>query len=204
MEKRMEKCMNWLDKNKKILFVVSTLLVVGLSIWGYTQGIFTDQTKMEQLLSDCGIMAPVVFVIIQAVQVVIPILPGSIGCVFGVVFFGAVKGFIYNYVGICIGSIWAFLIARACGRDFVKRMTGNKFYDKYSHFLIKENRFEKLFALLIFLPVAPDDFLCYLAGVSEISVKKFVSIILLGKPGALFLYSMGLSQIFRWVVSFAG
>ena len=50
------------------------------------------------------------FVALQAIQVVIPILPGSIGCLFGVIFFGPVMGFVYNYVGICGGSIWHFLL----------------------------------------------------------------------------------------------
>ena len=89
-------------------------------------------------------------------------------------------------------------MARKYGQGFVCHMTGTKFYEKYEHFLEKENQFEKLFALLIFLPVAPDDLLCYLAGVSRMPLKRFTLIILLGKPAAIFLYSMGLNQIFQW------
>lgn len=127
----------------------------------------------------------------------IPILPGAIGCVFGVVFFGAVKGFFYNYIGICIGSVAAFLLARACGKDLVQQMTGAKFYQKYSKYLLQEKQFERIFALLIFLPVAPDDFLCYLAGISKMTVRKFAIIILLGKPLAILLYSMGVYQLLQ-------
>ncbi|MDD4432120.1 MAG: VTT domain-containing protein [Parabacteroides sp.] len=152
---------------------------------------------MEAFLLSCGIFAPLLFVLIQAVQVVIPILPGAIGCVYGVIFWGAVKGFLLNYIGICIGSIWAFLIARHFGQEFVLQITGSKFFEKYSKYLVKENRFEKIFAILIFLPVAPDDFLCYLAGISKIPLKRFTLIILLGKPLAILLYSMGLNQLFQ-------
>lgn len=53
------------------------------------------------------------------------------------------------------------------------------------------------FALLIFLPVAPDDFLCYLAGISKMTVRKFAIIILLGKPLAILLYSMGVYQLLQ-------
>ena len=111
---------------------------------------------MQAFLERAGVLAPLVFMAIQAVQVVIPILPGAIGCVFGVVFFGAVKGFFYNYIGICIGSVAAFLLARACGQDLVQQMTGAKFYQKYSKYLLQEKQFERIFALLIFLPVAPE------------------------------------------------
>lgn len=191
----------WLNKYKKPVFIVSSGMVLFFTILGFSQGIFQNQSKMEAFLNSCGIFAPLLFVVLQAVQVVVPILPGAIGCVYGVVFWGAVKGFILNYIGICIGSVWAFLTARYLGRRFVLQVTGNKFWKKYSRYLLKENEFEKIFAILIFLPVAPDDFLCYLAGISKIPLKRFTLIILLGKPFAIFLYSMGLNQIVQKLVS---
>ena len=190
-----------LNRYKKHGVLIATTVVAIFTIIGFRNGIFQDQVKMEAFLASCGIFAPLLFMFIQAVQVVIPILPGAVGCVYGVVFWGPVKGFIFNYVGICIGSIWAFLVARYFGQEFVLQMTGSKFYEKYSKYLLKENQFEKLFAVLIFLPVAPDDFLCYLAGISKIPLKRFTLIILLGKPFAIFLYSMGLNQIFQRVLA---
>lgn len=193
----MDKNNNSIDLYKKILLIVCTAITVVLTVIGYKKGIFTDETQMELFLNSCGIFAPLFFVFIQAVQVIIPILPGAVGCVYGVMFWGPLKGFIFNYIGICIGSIGAFLIARRFGQRLVIQMTGEKFYDKYSKYLEMENRFEKIFALLIFLPVAPDDFLCYLAGISKMDLKKFVTIILLGKPAAIFLYSMGLNTVLQ-------
>lgn len=184
---------------KKIIFIICTVAVVVFTVIGYRKGIFTDQIAMQNFLNKCGIFAPIFFVLLQAIQVVIPILPGAVGCVYGVIFWGPLNGFILNYVGICIGSIMAFVIARKYGRNFVEKMTGGKFYNKYSKYLLKENQFEKLFALLIFLPFAPDDFLCYLAGVSKMPIKRFTLIILLGKPAAIFLYSMGLDKIMQVV-----
>lgn len=193
----MNKNNNSIDLYKKILLIVCTAITVVLTVIGYKKGIFTDETQMELFLNSCGIFAPLFFVFIQAVQVIIPILPGAVGCVYGVMFWGPLKGFIFNYIGICIGSIGAFLIARRFGQRLVIQMTDEKFYDKYSKYLDMENRFEKIFALLIFLPVAPDDFLCYLAGISKMDLKKFVTIILLGKPAAIFLYSMGLNTVLQ-------
>lgn len=109
------------------------------------------------------------------------------------------QGFLLNYIGICLESVGAFLIARKFGQEFVQHVTGGKFFEKYSRYLLKENQFEKIFAILIFLPVAPDDFLCYLAGISRMPAKRFTLIILLGKPAAIALYSLGLQDIFRIV-----
>lgn len=197
----MKKQMEWIVQHKRIFELTGWLLFILLVLWGWKQGIFSDTEKLETLLKKSGVLAPLIFIIVQAVQVVIPILPGAVGCVFGVVFFGSLWGFILNYTGICIGSVCAFILARRYGTMFVRNMTGSGFYDKYQKFLDQENRFEKLFALLIFLPVAPDDFLCYLAGVSRMTLPRFTTIILLGKPAAIFLYSMGLHQILQYAVT---
>ncbi len=193
--------MDWIVKHKKWFEITGWILFAVGVVWAWRAGLFTDTEKLQALLEKSGILAPLLFVIVQAVQVVIPIMPGAIGCVFGVVFFGAFWGFVFNYIGICIGSVCAFLLARKYGMMFVQNMTGSKFYNKYQHFLEKENQFEKMFALLIFLPVAPDDFLCYLAGVSRMRLTRFATIILLGKPAAIFMYSMGLHQVLRMAMA---
>ena len=193
--------MDWIVKHKKWFEITGWILFAIGVVWAWRAGLFTDTEKLQALLEKSGILAPLLFVIVQAVQVVIPIMPGAIGCVFGVVFFGAFWGFVFNYIGICIGSVCAFLLARKYGMMFVQNMTGSKFYNKYQHFLERENQFEKMFALLIFLPVAPDDFLCYLAGVSRMRLTRFTTIILLGKPAAIFMYSMGLHQVLRMAMA---
>lgn len=193
----MRQLIKWLANEKNIILILCTTALIIGTVYGYSIGIFKDQNKMDIFLSQSGITAPVFFILIQAVQVVVPILPGAVGCLFGVIFFGTIKGFVFNYIGICIGSILAFLLARKFGQEFVQKMTSKKFFEKYNIYLMKENQFEKIFALLIFLPVAPDDFLCYLAGISKMPLKKFTTIILLGKPLAIMLYSVGLNQVFQ-------
>ena len=69
---------------------------------------------------------------------------------------------------------------------------------------LEKRRFERLFALAIFLPVAPDDFLCYLAGTTEMTLPRFTAIILLGKPAAIALYSLGLAAVFTKVTALLG
>lgn len=181
---------NWMNLST----IIGMALIVLFCIYGYRLGIFSSLEALQNYMAGFGIWAPLIFVIIQAVQVVIPILPGAIGCAAGVLVFGPIEGFAYNYIGICAGSIAAFLLSRRYGRDFVKRMVSEKAYEKYAGWLEQKDRFDKMFAIAIFLPVAPDDLLCYLAGLTRMKVRKFVWIILLGKPAALLLYSMGMSE----------
>ena len=152
---------------------------------------------MQQFVNRFGMIGALIFVLIQIVQVVFPIIPGGISCLAGVLLFGAVPGFFYNYIGICVGSCIAFGIARSLGRPVLYKMFPGKMIEKYLTWTELKGRFLKLFALAIFLPVAPDDFLCYLAGISKMTVRKFAIIILLGKPLAILLYSMGVYQLLQ-------
>ena len=180
----------------QIISVVGFLLTAAFLIYGYHTGIFLHEDKQKAFLLPLGIMAPLVFMFIQAVQVVVPILPGAIGCVVGVAVFGGFQAFWYNYIGICIGSLLAFLIAQRVGRPALTLIASEKTYNRYIGWLEHNQKtFDKLFTTAIFLPVAPDDFLCYLAGMTKMTIKKFTIIILLGKPLAIAAYSMGLSLV---------
>ena len=91
-----------------ILTIVTTIILILLSIYWYRLGIFTSQEKMKAYLADKQIIGPLIFTLIQIIQVVIPIIPGGVSLLGGVIFFGPIWGFIYNYVGICLGSIILF------------------------------------------------------------------------------------------------
>lgn len=153
---------------------------------------FEDLDSLQQLVGKSIIVGPLVFIVIQMVQVIIPIIPGGISLAAGVLIFGPYWGFILNYVGICLGSIVLFLLGRSYGRPLIKRMVSEKIYDKYSHWLENDKKFERLFSLAIFLPLAPDDALCLMASLTNMSLKKYTIIILLAKPASIFLYSLAL------------
>ena len=179
------------------------LLMAVMCVYLWKMGIFSSQEKLRTFIAGFGIAGGLVFVLVQIIQVVIPIIPGGVSCLAGVILFGGAMGFIYNYVGICIGSIIAFLIARAYGKPFLENMFKHELLEKYESWTQTRHRFAKLFALAIFFPVAPDDFLCYLAGTTNMSLKLFTAIILLGKPCSIAAYSLGLTQIFKLVSSLA-
>lgn len=193
-------------KNKdksQILFHVCTALgfvLIGIFIlYGIKKGIFTSTKTFSTYIISLGLLAPVVFTLVQGVQVVIPILPGAIGCAVGVIAFGPVWGFLLNYIGISLGSIAAFLIAKKYGMDTVKKLVKEQSFQKYLKWIHKGHLFDKFFTLAIFAPVAPDDLLCYLAGLTKMSLKKFTAIIMLGKPFSILLYSLGTTSLLKLI-----
>lgn len=189
---------------KKIIRIISAiglLICMVFSVYAFNNDFFTSIDALQEYLARFGVLSPLVFIGFQAVQVVMPILPGGLGCLAGVLLFGPWFGFLYNYIGICIGSLAAFAIARSFGKPIVHALFNEKIVAKYDAWTNKEMYFSKWFAIAIFFPAAPDDFLCYLAGTTKLSWKKFTAIILLGKPFSITLYSLGLNVILESIIS---
>ena len=190
------------EKTRKLLniaTIISLSVIVVLTIYGVQTGLLTDRDKLEMLVKKSGIWGPVLFIIIQMVQVVLPIIPGGITCGAGVVIFGAWHGLLYNYIGIVAGSMINFYLARRYGQCFVKYFVKEETYEKYIGWLEKGKKFDKFFAFAIFFPCAPDDVLCLIAGLTRMTWKKFAAIILLGKPASIAMYSLALVYAGTWI-----
>lgn len=182
----------WSRRIMNYVSILGLIATVAVTIYFIRLGAFKDINVLRGLVGDAVIIGPLIFILIQIIQVVIPIIPGGISTAAGVLIFGPFAGFIYNYIGICVGSVIIFLLGRNYGKPFILSMISKKTYDKYAGWLDNEKRFERLFALAIFLPVAPDDALCLIAGLSKLSVKRYCLIIFLAKPASIFLYSLAL------------
>lgn len=186
----------------QVTTILGTLFLIGLILYFLSQGYFTDSTKLQTLLNQTGIFAPLLFILLQIFQVIIPIIPGGASSALGIVAFGPIWGFVYNYAGLVIGSILAFLLVKKYGKTFILKVCDQKTYDKYIGWLDKGKKFDRFFAAAIFFPCAPDDILCMIAGLTSMTLKKFSMIIILGKPLALIAYSFGLSEILKIIDHF--
>ncbi|MEG1988908.1 MAG: VTT domain-containing protein [Oscillibacter sp.] len=172
---------------------------VAFVLYGFQHRLFTSEDALRAFVAGFGAFGAAVFILFQAVQVVVPILPGGLGCLGGVLLFGPWLGFAYNYIGICLGSLAAFLLAKSYGRPLLSVLFRQETIAKYEAWT--DRHFSTWFALAIFFPVAPDDFLCWLAGTTTMTLRRFTAIILLGKPAAIALYSVGLHVAFQWIAT---
>lgn len=188
---------NQSEKLWKIIAFTGLFLCAGLAVWGYQSGYFHSADSLQKFIMQFGGFGMALFIAVQIVQVVFPILSGGISCLAGVMLYGPWIGFFCNYVGICIGSMAAFAIARNLGRTAFEKKFSQKQIQKFEKWTDQGKRFSRLFAAAIFFPVAPDDLLCYLAGTTKMTWKQFVIIIWLGKPFSIALYSMGLVKLSR-------
>lgn len=170
----------------------------------YRMNLFTSEAALQRFLEGAGPLAPIIFILIQIVQTVIPIIPGALTCPAGAMIFGVGRGFLLNWFAIMIGSVMNFFLARRFGRPLVRALVGDKNYKQGMGWLNDGQRFDKLFTFGMFFPVSPADFLCMLAGLSSMSFKKYFLILSLGKPITLYLYTYGITEVIKFAMGFLG
>ncbi|MBJ8325437.1 TVP38/TMEM64 family protein [Streptococcus pacificus] len=180
------------DKLKKffhVLGIISIIFSIALVIY-LVKGldILNNPDALAQMIKDHLFWGSIVFFIIQIVQVVIPIIPGGVTTVVGFIAFGPIVGFILNYVGIIIGSIILFAITRTYGRKFILLFAKEKQL-KYYEEKLSSPTYEYFFILNMLSPVSPADILVMVTGLTKMSYRKFITIILITKPVSIVAYS---------------
>ena len=180
------------SKSKLILNILTIIGIVAVIFFIYfavKERWFLDNEILLTKIKSFGLLAPLCFILIQMVQVVLPVIPGGASCLVGVMAFGAVGGVIYNYVGLVLGSICSFLLSRKFGMSIINKLFKEKDIKKALD-KINNSKYDLIFFLIILLPGLPDDLFCYISGITKMSLKKFTLIILIGKPLTLLVYSI--------------
>lgn len=185
--------MLWREKWEKTITALCMIIGIVLLIVlfkAYLEGKFKDVKTMQLYVAGFGIFAPLILVLIQAMQVVFPVLPGFFGCIVGAALFGWKGGFMCNYIGISIGSITAFFLAKKYGQPLIGKMFSGQKYSRLSEWATGSRFYTLILFLGMVLPLFPDDYFCYLSGLTTMSTKKFITIIILGKPWCILAYSL--------------
>lgn len=182
-------------KKIKIATIAGFIILVMIALKIFFQQEFQSVEDLQKYMERFGIFAPLFLVLFQAFQVVVPVLPGYLGCAVGAVAFGAPVGFICNYIGISVGSVIAYFLAKKYGIDLVLELFSEKTYNKWSKKVEESKSYTWFLFMAIVLPLFPDDFLCYFSGLIKMDRRKFIWIIILGKPWCILAYSLAFGLI---------
>lgn len=160
----------------KLFFVVSILYTIFISAYlyfAYKQmlSIFYSVATFRQFILSTGNWGILIYIIIQAMQVVFLPVPAAVIAIAGGIIYGPFVGGLYCSVGVLIGSNISYLIGRFLGFKVVAWISGEQNVVKYSNILNKKG---KLFLPMAFLlPMFPDDILCLIAGLTRLNYKFF-------------------------------
>ena len=161
------------------------LLLVSVAFFGlylatrrYASFIY-NAAELRVWIAEFGIFAPLVFVFIQALQVVVAPIPGQVVALVAGYLFGPFWGTVYSLTGVLIGSTVAFSLAKRYGRSFVEDILHEDVVNRFDEFVERVGA-PGLFAFII-IPGLPDDAICFLSGLTPLRLRTFIAVISVGR-----------------------
>ncbi len=176
-----------LSKRKKILHIFIVLLGLALFLGGtYALLIFTglweyvnSAEKIKNLILNMGFYGRVIFVLLQFLQVTFVPLPASMVVIAGTLVYGPLQASLLSLAGILLGSALAFYLGKTFGKKLVIFMVGKETCDKWVKFL---DNGKYSYIIMMLLPFFPDDVLCLVAGITNMSWIFFIVSQFLTRP----------------------
>ena len=182
------------SRRTALLTLVVLLAVMGLSGLVVRQhlGWLADPAAIRTFVDGFGVLGPLAFVLLQAMQVVLAPVPGQVFALASGWLFGAFWGTVYSLLGATLGSVVAFALARRYGRPFVTRLLDESTLALLEDFS-SDHGYTVLFVLFL-LPGIPDDIICFVAGTTDLDIKQMTVVSVLGRlPGYVLVNLAGAS-----------
>ena len=185
------------DKQKSIKRVLTVLkflvllgIIIGLPTYlvichGDTLRELKDLNYVKALILQYRAKAGIFYILFQVVQILISVIPGQALQVAAGFAFGIPLGLLLSIIGALIGSVITYYLGKYLGRDMMHLIFGEEKIGTYIDYLNSKKGLLILFILYL-IPGLPKDVINYVAGISSIKVKPFLTISMLGRiPGML-------------------
>jgi len=177
------------DAKKKAIIatiIIVFILVVSLVFLIPFFEIFTRPSQVKEIVLQFGVWAPLAFIGLQVLQMIFLFIPTSPILIAGGYMFGGI-GVVYSVIGILIGSIIVFYIGRIFGRPFLESVVDKRVIQKIDS---QSSNIEKTLFVLYLIPPLPHDVFSYVAGITNIDVKKYMLIVGTGRLPEIVLFTV--------------
>jgi uncharacterized membrane protein YdjX (TVP38/TMEM64 family) len=153
------------------LALVIWLVVIDAPIIGFIKRLYHDKYFLRDTVAAWGWAAPVVFIAIQALQVIISPIPGEITGPVGGALFGTGWAVVYSTIGLTVGTLVCFAIGRRWGEPLVRPWLSEHHWNRMNFILEAEGAI--LCFILYLIPGFPKDIIGYLFGISPMPFWVF-------------------------------
>ncbi len=158
--------------------------------WRFLLRLYQDKAFLKATVEGWGWLGPIIFIVIQALQVIISPIPGEATGLVGGFLFGVGLGFIYSTVGLTLGTLAAFGVGRWLGAPFIQRFVAEHHWERMGFIVEAEGAI--LAFILYLIPGFPKDIISYLFGLSPMPFWVFAVVSTLGRiPGTWILSAQG-------------
>ena len=154
-----------------LLAIIIWLVAADAAIIRFTVRLYQDKKFLKDTVRSWGWMAPLVFIAIQALQVIISPIPGEITGPVGGALFGTWWGLFYSSIGLTLGTLFCFAVGRRWGEPLVRPWLSEHHWNQMNFVLEAEGAI--ICFILYLIPGFPKDIISYLFGISPMPFWLF-------------------------------
>ncbi|WP_238162519.1 TVP38/TMEM64 family protein [Cohnella sp. AR92] len=166
------------------------MALFGAQTWEKVTDYFKTFTldDIQSLLDQYSALGPLPGILLPLLEAFLPFLPLIVFVVANSNAYGIGLGFLYSWIGVSVGAILVFLVARMFGNKYGDRI--RRRMPKLERFFswIERRGFSPIFVLSCF-PFTPSVIVNVSSGLSKIPFHTFVIATILGKAVMIFILS---------------
>lgn len=186
--------MNNNEENKiKIKRLIALILII-LGIIGLVFGLYyglgfnnkfsTTEAIKEHILA-FGNLSKVIFVLINYVQTTLIPISNIPTILAGKFIFGPFQASILTFIGVFFGSLTTFAFGKLFGKKAIYWIFGQERIEKYM--AMAKGREKLVIFLMLLLPGFPDDIICIIAGITNMSWLFYILAVLFTRSIPIFM-----------------
>ena len=172
----------------KLALLVVILIGIPLYIYFFQHDLidtFSSEENVKAIFQEYKVQSVFVYIGAQILQIIICIIPGQWLQFAAGYLYGFWLGYLYSLIGAALGSVMTYYLAKLLGHDAMHLIFGE---EKIKNTLKKLNTKKSIIIVFIIflIPGVPKDLCNYAAGLSEMKLKPFLVVSLIGRtPGMM-------------------
>lgn len=164
-----------------ILFI-SIAIAPGIVFWSYAAkviAVFRNSQAVTALVQNSGPWGWIILIILLILQAFLAFIPGQGLMLASGYIYGFWQGLLLTWFGLTLGGQISFWLARRYGRPFASRFVSKKVLARWDSFASRQG--VGFYIVSLFLPIFPNDAMCFVAGLGEISFRRFLVANMIGR-----------------------
>ncbi len=175
----------------KKIFVIASLLALLFIAWETRQSMyamllwFSDRDAVTASITGYGLWGPAILFVLFILQTFIAFIPGQALMVSSGYIYGFTGGILITWISLTVGGQAAFWLARRYGRPFAEKFVSPPVLDRWDKSAAGQGI--GFYVISLILPLFPNDAMCYVAGLGNMSFRRFLVANIVGRGIASFL-----------------
>jgi uncharacterized membrane protein YdjX (TVP38/TMEM64 family) len=174
-----------------LVLILAIILTVGIKAGPWLMEHGKNPKFIRDYLAGFGDIGFLIYILIQALHVIIVVVPGDIFNICGGFVYGIPLGFTLSMIGLMLGTVAVFYLSRFFGYEFVSKFISKEKIEKVSSILNSTKGTVGMF-IVCSIPFIPKDIMMYIAGLTPVKASRLFLVYGLSRiPGTLIWVSIG-------------